>query len=66
MIADRKYFYILFDLILMVEINQMLNKNVIIGLTIFLMSTIAMSMLPFNAAAQYYERGRKIRRHIPG
>ena len=30
----------------------MLNKNVIIGLTIFLMSTIAMSMLPLNAAAQ--------------
>jgi hypothetical protein len=33
----------------------MLNKNVIIGLTIFLMSTIAMSMLPLNAAAQVEE-----------
>jgi hypothetical protein len=32
--------------------HPMLNKNVIIGLTIFLMSTIAMSMLPLNAAAQ--------------
>jgi hypothetical protein len=27
----------------------MLNKNVIIGLTIFLMSTITISVLPINA-----------------
>ena len=46
----------------------MLNKNVIIGLTIFLMSTIVMSMLPLKCWRQKHgtQGERKIRRHIPG
>jgi hypothetical protein len=37
----------------------MLDKNVIIGLTIFLMSTITTSVLPVNAMAQDYMKANK-------
>ena len=33
----------------------MLNKNVILGLTIFLMSTITISVLPVNAIDDYVQ-----------